>query len=290
MDRRDRRLQGKTPGSTRQRLIHEPEPLIDLRAIPTRAVLLVQKDDLTVAITTSGAARVMEQHQGDETRRLGRWFGPSQLADETAEADRFGAQVGAKNRRPPCGRVPFREHEVHHGEHGIEAFVELVGFGNTIWNAGVPNLSLGAYEALGHRGCRDEKGSSDFLGLETAERAQGQRDLRIECERRVAAREDEAKTIVRDLVGEVLWLVDRAKERRIGEGLDLLVEARAAPDSIERLVPGGLNNPRPGNSGTPVAGHWSTAAVNASCATSSARSKSPTRPMSVATIRPQSER
>src|SRR5882762_6276359 len=45
-----------------------------------------------------------------------------------------------------------------------------------------------------------------------------------------------------------------------------------------------------GNSGTPEAGHWFTAAAKASCAASSATSKSPTSPIRIATMRPQSER
>src|SRR5882724_11486993 len=44
-----------------------------------------------------------------------------------------------------------------------------------------------------------------------------------------------------------------------------------------------------GNSGTPESRHWSTAAANASCAASSAISKSPKFRIRVATIRPQSE-
>src|ERR1700677_1774776 len=44
-----------------------------------------------------------------------------------------------------------------------------------------------------------------------------------------------------------------------------------------------------GNSGTPETRHWSTAAAKASWADSSARSKSPTRRIRVATMRPQSE-
>src|SRR5258707_9297962 len=45
-----------------------------------------------------------------------------------------------------------------------------------------------------------------------------------------------------------------------------------------------------GNSGTPDAGHWSTAAAKASGAASSAASKSPKSQIRAATIRPQSER
>src|SRR6266851_7030446 len=44
-----------------------------------------------------------------------------------------------------------------------------------------------------------------------------------------------------------------------------------------------------GESGTPDSRHWSTAAAKASCAASSARSKSPKDRIRVATIRPQSE-
>src|SRR2546425_10102858 len=45
-----------------------------------------------------------------------------------------------------------------------------------------------------------------------------------------------------------------------------------------------------GESGIPLARHWSTAAAKASCAASSAISKSPNERIRVATIRPQSAR
>ena len=75
-----------------------------------------------------------------------------------------------------------------------------------------------------------------------------------------------------------------------GIGLQLFLGHRLSPDAVDRFIPRCLDDPGAGKFGYAEAGHWSTAAAKASCADSSARSKSPTMPIRVATIRPQSER
>src|SRR5439155_102731 len=67
-----------------------------------------------------------------------------------------------------------------------------------IGNARVPNLCLGAHDALGHCGRTGEKGAGDLLGREAADLAQGQRDLRVRRQSRMAAGEDQPQPIVLD--------------------------------------------------------------------------------------------
>ena len=87
--------------------------------------------------------------------------------------------------------------------------------GHGVRNAGVADLALGAHQALGHRRRRHQKRARDLVGLQAAQRAQRQRDLRLERKRRMAAGEDQAQAIVGDLVGvvvgsSIVWLEPEA--------------------------------------------------------------------------------
>jgi hypothetical protein len=79
------------------------------------------------------------------------------------------------------------------------------------------------------------------------------------------------------------WIVGQLRLNFLGkEGL--------ATEAVNRLVAAVRMIQAGGDSGIPASGHWLTAAAKASGANSSARSKSPSSRMSVATIRPESER
>ena len=65
-------------------------------------------------------------------------------------------------------------------------------------DARVSNLALGADDALGHGAGGREKRVRDLFGGEAAHLAQGQCDLRIGRQRRMAAREDQPQPIVLD--------------------------------------------------------------------------------------------
>jgi hypothetical protein len=57
-----------------------------------------------------------------------------------------------------------------------------------------------AHEALGHRRRRHQEGGGDLVRAQPAERAQRQRDLGVERQRRVAAGEDQLEALVRQPV------------------------------------------------------------------------------------------
>ena len=61
---------------------------------------------------------------------------------------------------------------------------------------GIADLPLGADDPLGHRRLGHEEGARDLRRREAAEQAQGQRDLRLARQRRVAAGEDEPQPVV----------------------------------------------------------------------------------------------
>ena len=97
--------------------------------------------------------------------------------------------------------------------------------GHHVRDARVANLPLRPHQPLRHRRRRDEERARDLVGVEPAERAERQRDLRVERQRRVAAGEDQAKAIVRDLAGVVVGLLDGPVEPR-------RARARRAPPPI----------------------------------------------------------
>ena len=70
----------------------------------------------------------------------------------------------------------------------------------------------------------------DLLGLQVAHLAQRERHLRVGRERRVAAGEDEAEAVVFDLMGFIAF-----NGKCFGMLFFERIEARAAPDGIDRL-------------------------------------------------------
>ena len=85
----------------------------------------------------------------------------------------------------------------------------------------------------------------DLFGGETAHFAQRQRNLRVRCERRVAAGENEAQPIVLDA------LCVPGRGGLVGDRFDLLgdildrVEPCAPADAVDRLEAPGRYEPRP---------------------------------------------
>ena len=68
----------------------------------------------------------------------------------------------------------------------------------------VGKRSLGADDALGDGRFGDEERPRDFVGRQTAEQAQRQRDARLDRQHRMARRKDEPQQIVADIVGAVV--------------------------------------------------------------------------------------
>ncbi len=112
------------------------------------------------------------------------------------------------------------------------------------------DLLLGAHEALRHRLLRHEERTRDLLRAQTAERAQRQRDLRVELQRGMAAGEDELEALVRDrrLVHLVLRPRGHVEQPRLGG------ERPVPADAVDRAVPCGGGQPRPRALRRPVAG------------------------------------
>jgi hypothetical protein len=91
-----------------QRLLDERQALADLRAIPQRAVLLLQGDDEGPGtVNPCRAARIVQQHQRQQTevfRLL-----PVDFAEHPSEPDGFGAELPADQRLAGGGEIAFVE-------------------------------------------------------------------------------------------------------------------------------------------------------------------------------------
>src|SRR4029078_2290726 len=93
-----------------------------------------------------------------------------------------------------------------------------------------------------HRRLLDEERTGDLARLQPTEQPQGQRDLRARRQRRVAAREDQAQSIVAPPGDLDLFLV-RLEQR----GLHVAVVARGlAPEAVDRAVARGGEDPAAG--------------------------------------------
>jgi hypothetical protein len=110
-------------------------------------------------------------------------------------------------------------------------------------DARVLDLALRPREPPLHRLVGDQEGARDLLGAKPAERTQGQGDLCLEPERRVAAGEDQLQPLVRErrlvhLVHLVLHGVGHLEQAR------LLGERALAAQAVDRAIPGGDRQPR----------------------------------------------
>ncbi len=115
--------------------------------------------------------------------------------------------------------------------------------GHDIGNAGVANLALGAHQPLRHGRRGHQKRARDLVGLEAAQRAQGQRDLRLRSQRRVAAGEDQAQAVVGNFAGVVIRLFDGADQAAGGVRFEFFLETALAPNAVDGLVAGRLDDP-----------------------------------------------
>ena len=114
-----------------------------------------------------------------------------QLRQSPTEPDRFGRQLGTS-------AVALVEDQVDDREHCGEPVRKQMRGRHTERNPGCLDLALRPHEPLCHRRLRHEEGPRDLVRGQTAERSQRQRDLRVERERGMAAREEQLEPLVAD--------------------------------------------------------------------------------------------
>jgi hypothetical protein len=174
----------------------------DDRRAGTARELAVERRDLLPVLLVVGvqrrercvqhvlvAARVAHEHQREQAVDL-RLVG-HQLGQRASEPDRLRGEL-------PAAAVALVEDQVHDREHRREAVGQQVRRRDAERDPGVADLALRAYEPLGHRRLGHEERARDLLRGQPAERAQRQRDLCVERERRMAAREQQLEPLVGD--------------------------------------------------------------------------------------------
>ncbi len=175
--------------------------LFDAGPVPPGAVLVLEGHELAGGVDAGRPAGVVEEHERQQSEGL-RFVG-HELGQGAGQTDGLGAQARPHQVGAGRGRVALVERQVQHGQHRGRSVRELMGGRHPVGDAGVADLALGPHQPLGHRRLRHQECPGDLGGGETAEGAQGEGDLRLEGEGRVAAGEDQPEAVVDDaaLVG-----------------------------------------------------------------------------------------
>ena len=193
--RRDGRLQLVRPRRAHGgRPIQHLHPVRDRSRVPQRAVLLREEHDLARRVEARARARQVEPHQHDEAQDFG--LLGQKPRDQARQPHRVLRDVAPRRHLCPAAQVTLVEHQVEHRQDGVDPRHQLGALRHPVGDVGFHDLAFGADDPLGHRRLGDQERRGDLLGGEARDRAQGQRDLRLLGQRRVAAREDQAKAVI----------------------------------------------------------------------------------------------
>ena len=165
-----------------------------------------------------------------------------QLGERAPEHDRLGREV-------PATAVALVEDQVDDRQHRGQAVGEQVRRRHAERDPGGLDLALRADQPLRHRLLADQERARDLVRAQPAQRAQRERDLRIERERRVAAGEDELEALVGNgrLVDVVLHGFGHVQQA------GLRVERAIAADPVDGAVARRRHQPGARVVGRPVA-------------------------------------
>ena len=214
-----------------------------------------------------------------------------QRIEQPRQPDRLARQIRPHQILARGRGIAFGEDQIDHREHAAQPRLQRLALRHLIGNAGEPDFLLGAQQPLRHRLFAGEKRTRDLRGGEPADRAQRQRHLDLGGKGRMAAGEDQPQHVV------VERGVRRPRRRRglqqqfVRQRLLLAAKRDVAADAVDRLVAADIDQPRarigrqrrsPASAPAPPRTH--------PAAHPRARSKSPTRRISVASALPASSR
>ena len=192
----DRRLQLVRPGLVAaQARAHQILALADQGPVPPAAVLVGQPDQRAVGGGAGRAARLGQQQQRHQAEHLR--LVRHQAGQQPGQPDRLGAQLGADQRVPGGSRVPLVEDQVDHGEHVRQPGGQRRVARHAVRDPRVSDLPLGPDQPLGDRRLGDQERAGDLGGLQPGHEPQGEGELRLGAQRRVAAGEDEPQPVIR---------------------------------------------------------------------------------------------
>jgi hypothetical protein len=252
----DDRLQLVRPGpGGLQRALQGALSLGDLGPVPAAAVLILQRDQVTVIVGAGGPSGVLQQHQRQQPARLR--LARHQPGQRPRQPDRLRAQVRPDHVRPRGRAVALVEQQVQHGQDPGRALREQARGRHPVRDRRVADLALGADDPLRHRRLGHQQRPGDLGRGQPGQRPQRKRDPRLKRQRRVAAGEDEPEPVIADAIAAGLRQVParpvgagRAQQRRLAQ-LGRLVGAAA--QHVDRAVAGGGGQPGAGTGGHAVA-------------------------------------
>jgi len=146
----------------------------------------------------------------------------------------------------PRGGVTFAEDQVDRREYSVETLGHVTRIGHCERNSRIADLSFRAYEALRHRGSGNEKRPRDFIGLQSTERAQRQRHLRFQGERRMTTSKDQTQAVVRNFTVVEIGFIDDLTRKKLRMRFEFFLQAGLSPQTIDGLVFSRLNDPGAG--------------------------------------------
>ena len=240
MQGRDGRLQLiRTRAADPQRGFDHPGPLGDPFRVPSRPVLILEQHELPVRPRPRLASRIVEEHQCQEPGDLG--LIGEQLDHDPAQPDRLGRELAPDDGFPRRRGVTLVEDQVQDAQDPVESLGQQVERRHPVRDARVADLSFGAHEPLGERGLRNQECASDLRRGQAAQGPQRQADPGVERQRRVAAREDQSESVVRDRHRFLrVTRFDRGQlrldHRLPSQPLRLLPEAPTAAEPIDRAI------------------------------------------------------
>ena len=136
----------------------------DELGIPKLGILFGKRDEVSIRAAAGGAAGFGVEQQGEQAegfRLIGHKSG-----DEAGEVDGLLGEVAARNIGAGGIAPSLGIGGVDGIKHRVEAGGEFVAAGDAKGDGGLPDLVLGADEALAHGGGRREEGGGDCAGIE----------------------------------------------------------------------------------------------------------------------------
>jgi hypothetical protein len=178
-----------------------------------------------------------ELEQREQAEHLG--LVGHQARQHPAEADRLARQVGAHPVVARGGGRALGEDQVQHAEHRTEPPPALGGRRQLERHLGRCQRLLGPGDPRLHGGGRHQERPSDLVAGQAAEHPEGERDLGLAGQHRVARDEHQRELVVVDpvRVPEQVGLRVGSEVRVAGEDGVPLVEGRAASVCVDRTAP-----------------------------------------------------
>src|SRR5580704_5820783 len=138
----------------------DSDALVDLRAVPERAVLIFERNQVARRGGASEFARIVKKHKREKAEIFGfAWHQPAQNA---CEANRFGAKIGTNERAAFGSYIALVEDEIEDGLYAIETLTEHGKRRYFVRNIGFADFFLRTNKTLRERGLGHEESARDF--------------------------------------------------------------------------------------------------------------------------------